>query len=130
VKELLFLLLGISFNPDKIQQRFTPFEVARVHQVKDILESYLAKKPPTLKELSNQSGLNQFKLKLGFRKYFNMNVFDWLQYRKMEKAKELLLHTNRPIKEIGALVGYPLTTNFTTAFRKHFGITPGQIRRS
>lgn len=130
VKELLFLLLGISFNPDKIQQRFTPFEVARVHQAKDVLESYLAKKPPTLKELSNQIGLNQFKLKLGFRKYFNMNVFDWLQHRKMEYAKELLLHSNRPIKEIGAMVGYPRTTNFTTAFRKRFGITPGQIRRS
>lgn len=130
VKELLFLLLSLSFNPDKIQQKFTPFELARIHQAKEILETYVSKKPPTLKQLSNEVNLNQFRLKLGFRKYFNMTIFDWLLYRKMEKAKELLLHSNRPIKEIGALVGYPRTTNFTTAFRKHFGTTPGQIRRS
>lgn len=130
VKEMLFLLLGLSFNPDKIQQKFTPFETVRIYKARDILETYLAGKPPTLKQLSHEVGMNQFKLKLGFRKYFNLNPFDWLQHRKMENAKELLLHSNKPIKEIGAMVGFKRTTNFTTAFRKRYGITPGQIRRS
>jgi len=41
----------------------------------------------------------------------------------------LLQTTNKPIKEICTLVGYPRTTNFITAFRKRFGVTPGSFRR-
>ncbi len=46
----------------------------------------------------------------------------------MEYAR-LLLDTDNTIDEIAMLLGYNSQQNFTTAFRNHFGCTPGWMRR-
>jgi AraC-like DNA-binding protein len=129
VRELLYQLLQNSFKRDVKAYNFTPFETARIHEARSILEHHIDKKPPSIKALSKLVALNEFKLKTGFRKYFNSGIFEWLMERKMQHAKQLILSTNKPIKEISSLIGYPRTTNFITAFRRQFGVTPGSLRR-
>ena len=129
VRELLYQILEVSFKRDIKSYHFTPFETARIHEAREILEKYIDKKPPTIKSLSRQVALNEFKLKSGFRKYFHSGIFEWLMEQKMQHAKQLILNSNKPIKEIASLVGYPRTTNFITAFRRLFGTTPGALRR-
>lgn len=129
VRELLYQLLETSFKRDIKSYHFTPFETARIHEARTILENHIDKKPPSIRSLSKQVALNEFKLKSGFRKYFNAGIFEWLMVLKMQHAKQLILNTNKPIKEIASLVGYPRTTNFITAFRRQFGVTPGSLRR-
>lgn len=129
VRELLYQILENTYKRKAAAFYFTPFEIARVHEVRNILETYIPHKPPTLKILSKQVALNQFKLKTGFKQYFQVGIFEWLMERKMQRAKELLLTTNKPIKDICTMVGYPRTTNFITAFRRRFGMPPGALRR-
>lgn len=129
VRELLYQLLETSFKRDIKSYHFTPFETARIHEARTILENHIDKKPPSIRSLSKQVALNEFKLKTGFRKYFHSGIFEWLMEQKMQHAKQLILNTNKPIKEIASLVGYPRTTNFITAFRRLFGVTPGSLRR-
>ncbi len=129
IRELLYQLLEISFKREIKPYHFTPFETARIHEARRILENHIDKKPPSIKSLSKQVALNEFKLKTGFRKYFNSGIFEWLMEQKMQQAKNLILNTNKPIKEIASLIGYPRTTNFITAFRRQFGVTPGSLRR-
>lgn len=129
VRELLFQLLEKSFRRNIKSYNFTPFEISRIHEARTILEKYIDRKPITIRSLSKQVALNEFKLKSGFRKYFNAGIFEWLMEQKMQRARQLLLNTNKPIKEIASLVGYPRTTNFITAFRRQFGVTPGALRR-
>lgn len=129
VRELLYQLLETSFKRDIKSYHFTPFETARIHEARTILENHIDKKPPSIKNLSKQVALNEFKLKSGFRKYFHSGIFEWLMEQKMQHAKQLILNSNKPIKEIASLVGYPRTTNFITAFRRQFGVTPGALRR-
>ena len=129
VRELLYQLLETSFKRDIKSHHFTPFETARIHEARTILENHIDKKPPSIKHLSKQVALNEFKLKSGFRKYFHSGIFEWLMEQKMQHAKQLILNSNKPIKEIASLVGYPRTTNFITAFRRQFGVTPGALRR-
>ena len=129
VRELLYQLLEISFKRDAKSYYFTPFETARIHEARAILEKYIDKKPPSIRSLSKQVAINEFKLKSGFKKYFHAGIFEWLLEQKMQEARQLILNTNKPIKEIASMVGYPLTTNFITAFRRQFGMTPGSLRR-
>lgn len=129
VRELLYQILETSFRRDTKSYYFKPFEIARIHEARKILENYVDKKPLSIKALSKQVALNEFKLKSGFKKYFNSGIFEWLMEYKMQHAKKLILTTNKPIKEIASLVGYPRTTNFITAFRRQFGVTPGALRR-
>jgi AraC-like DNA-binding protein len=129
VRELLYQLLEVSFKRNIRSYSFTPFEIARIHEARTILEKHIDKKPPSIRSLSRQVALNEFKLKTGFKKYFNSGIFEWLMEQKMQQAKQLILNTNKPIKEIASMIGYPRTTNFITAFRRQFGLTPGSLRR-
>jgi AraC-like DNA-binding protein len=129
VRELLYQILESAYNRKVTDVHFTPWEISKIHEARSVLQEYISQKPPSIKWLSKRVALNEFKLKLGFRQYFDSSIIDWLQEEKMKAAKELVLTTNKPIKEICEMVGYPLTTNFITAFRRRFGVTPGSIRR-
>lgn len=129
VREMLYQILTISFNSNDKDYYFTPFEIAKIHDARSILENYIDKKPPSIKAISKRVALNEFKLKSGFRKYFHSGIFEMLMERKMQEAKFLILNTDNPIKQISSMVGYPRVTNFITAFRRKFGVTPGSLRR-
>jgi AraC-like DNA-binding protein len=130
VRELLFQILVHTYKRNPSDRYYTPFEVARIHEARRILEDHIPIKPPTIKSLARQVALNEYKLKNGFKQYFNMPIFDWLTEQKMQHAKNLILTTNRPVKEICVVVGYPRTSNFITAFKRQFGMTPGSLRRN
>ena len=56
---------------------------------------------------------------------------DYLAALRIERARELLLEReNLSIQEICELVGYSNASYFTTSFKKKYGMTPGQFRRS
>ncbi|MBN8857132.1 MAG: helix-turn-helix transcriptional regulator [Sphingobacteriales bacterium] len=129
VRELLYHMLENAFNQDTNKLSFTPWEVERIHEARKILLKHIASKPPSIKKLARLVTLNEYKLKKGFRQYFNTSIGQWMQEQKLQYSRELILNTNKPIKEISNLVGYPLTTNFITAFRRNFGTTPGELRR-
>jgi AraC-like DNA-binding protein len=129
VRELLFQILENIYKKEPNEKFFTPWETARIHEARTILGTYISKKPPSVKSLAKQVALNELKLKNGFRQFFNTGIFEWLWDQRMQHARHLVLTTNTPIKEISSMVGYPLTTNFITAFRRRFGVTPGSLRR-
>lgn len=129
LKEILHHILESSFSRKAGELKFTPWEVSKIHEARNILMDHIAKKPPSIRQLSKMVALNEYKLKTGFHQYFDNSIAQWMHEQKMQYSKELILNTNRPIKEICTLVGYPLTTNFITTFKKHFGITPGDLRR-
>lgn len=49
---------------------------------------------------------------------------------RMEKAMTLLKRTKRPLIDVALEVGFDSASNFTKRFRKTFGCTPSDIRRS
>lgn len=129
VREYFYLLLKECTPTKETKYRFTPFEIDRLVLAKEILLSDLTKPPLTIKQLAKQAGINEFKLKVGFPQFFKTGVFECFQHARMFKAKQLLLSTNKPIKDICTMAGYPRMTNFITAFKNYFGYTPGSLRR-
>lgn len=131
VREFLFLMLEQVYSTKPLTRyRFTDYEKSCIVKAREILLKDLKTKPLSLSLLSKAAAINEFKLKVGFQQIFGMSVFNCLFEARMDKAKQLLLTTNKPIKEICTLSGYPRMTNFITAFRKRFGYTPGSLRRS
>lgn len=128
IRELLYQMLENVYKRKATDHNYTPWEVAKIHDAKKIMEGYISKKPPSFRALTRQVALNGLKLKKGFRQFFNMGMFEWLAEQKMQYARELVLTTNKPIKKIAELVGYTRSTNFITAFRKRFGVTPRSLR--
>lgn len=108
--------------------KFSPAEMDAIYAVRQIIEQDL-KNHSSIGALARQAGINEFKLKRGFRQFFQMGIFDCLVMARMEKAKELLLDTDLPVKSIALEVGYRRLTSFVTAFRKCFGQSPGRLRK-
>jgi AraC-like DNA-binding protein len=129
VREYFYLLLKECTATRETNYRFTPYEIEHLVLARDILLSDLTKPPLTIKKLARQAGINEFKLKVGFPQFFKTGVFECFQRARMFKAKQLLLTTNKPLKEICTMAGYPRMTNFITAFKNYFGYTPGSLRR-
>jgi AraC-like DNA-binding protein len=82
----------------------------------------------TLQSLCREFGINEFKLKKGFRTIFGTTVFDFIHDKKMEKAHHLIKEENLYINEVSRQIGYKNPNHFSTAFKKKFGIRPNELR--
>jgi AraC-like DNA-binding protein len=129
VRELLFQVLRKKFIPAANELVFSGRDKAKILRAKTLLEAYVAMRNPSIKVLATMVSINEFKLKAGFRQFFGTGVFEWLLNKRMLKAKELLQNTDMPLKELCKMVGYRRSSNFVTAFRNKFGVTPGSFRR-
>ncbi|MDN5285020.1 MAG: hypothetical protein JWR38_1294 [Mucilaginibacter sp.] len=83
--------------------------------------------PPSIAQLAKVCGINEFKLKQGFKGLFDNSIFGYLSDYKLNYAKELLLE-GKPIKSIAFELGYSSVQHFSTAFRKKFAISPGKVK--
>ncbi|MBC9912599.1 helix-turn-helix domain-containing protein [Chitinophaga varians] len=102
-------------------------DIEKLYFIKELID----KEPEldhSLKKLSRQAGLNIFKLKNGFKSVFGDTVFGYIHHLRMEKARKLLLEGEQ-VSTVAYLLGYTTPNNFSTAFRKRFGISPGKFKR-
>lgn len=100
-----------------------PDDIERIYEARDILIRNMDN-PPSLLELARQVGLNDTKLKRGFRQIFNATVFGCLHAQRMERAILLLQDGKVNVTEVAYEVGYSNPGNFTRAFARHFGCNP------
>ncbi|MFD0713056.1 response regulator [Paenibacillus sp. GCM10027626] len=63
-----------------------------------------------------------------FKKQKGISINKYITLYRMEKAKELLLTTNRKIADIGQDVGYHNLPYFSSLFKNYYGKTPSQFR--
>ncbi len=102
-------------------------DIDKIHEARRILLSEF-KTPPTIIELSRKVGINDYKLKSGFKEVFNQTVYECLFEYKMELARKMLLDTDKPIAEIADGCGYEYPSHFTNAFKRKYGISPKMYR--
>lgn len=57
-----------------------------------------------------------------------MNYLEYVNNLRIDLAKELLIKTDLPLKEISLKVGYTNTVTLNRVFKKIVGITPGKFR--
>ncbi|WNZ27782.1 helix-turn-helix transcriptional regulator [Leptolyngbya sp. NK1-12] len=123
--ELLILWLDQATERDKLPDscNLSLSDVDRVHQAREILMQHL-ENPPSLLELARKVGLNDYKLKRGFRQLYGTTVFGYLHTQRMEKARILLTSQQMKITDVAHAVGYASLPSFSSAFRKQFGVSP------
>lgn len=86
--------------------------------------------PPNLSEIAQHVGLNEYKLKRGFKETFNNTVFGYLTDQRLNLARRYLLDTQQTAAEIASQLGYATPQHFNNAFKKKFGVTPYLVRKN
>ncbi|NIG57729.1 AraC family transcriptional regulator [Chitinophaga sp. Cy-1792] len=84
--------------------------------------------PPTLAQLARMTGLNEFKLKAGFREVYHNSVFGYLSDHRLAMARELILEGKLSLTMIAEEAGYSSLPHFSNAFRKKYGTSPSSLR--
>ncbi|WBX77066.1 helix-turn-helix domain-containing protein [Tenacibaculum ovolyticum] len=122
--ELLHLELDFQtkkkYNSDNI--------LKKAYKVENIIQTNLHEQI-SIEQLARRVLLNQNILKNEFKKLFGDTIFNYTKKLRMNKAKKLLTHTQKPIYEIADMVGYKNPTHFTAAFKKTEKKTPKKYRK-
>ena len=82
----------------------------------------------TIPQLARQTGINEAKLKEGFKELYGQSIHTYLQKLRLQKAQQLLLTTNMSVTDITYDIGYSHVTHFTSLFKKETGLTPTEWR--
>lgn len=82
----------------------------------------------SLAELADEVGLSRFHFARAFRAATGLPPHQYLTSRRIERAKDLLLHTDLSLPEIALAVGFSSQSHFTHRFRLIVGTTPSQFR--
>lgn len=130
-KSIELLVLQAELYEKKADNPFIKLEKDRkkLIEAKEILTAKLSN-PPTIIELSKLVGINEYKLKKGFKELFGTTLFGYIHASRMSLAKRLLLGTDKSAKEIAYETGYTSPQYFSNAFKKQYGVTPNSIRNA
>lgn len=127
----LFSLLQ-SLNdipPSQVCTFFTETQVDIAKRIEKIITSDLRQHHPAW-ELAAQFSVSETSLKNYFRGVFGQNISIYLREVRMKKAAELLIATRLPVAEVAEQVGYVNQSKFAAVFKKQFGLSPLEYRRS
>lgn len=103
-------------------------DVDKILKAKHIVESNI-QTPNSLIELSRRVGINDYKLKKGFKEITGNTVFGYLYEVRMKHAFQLLSNEQKSVGEVAFLVGYKNAQHFTAAFKKKYNILPGILNK-
>jgi AraC family transcriptional regulator, transcriptional activator of the genes for pyochelin and ferripyochelin receptors len=93
--------------------------------------NYLGKNmatPPSLTELAAIAGINEFKLKNGFKELYGNTVFGYLADLRLALAQEALQAGRKTATEIAFDLGYSSLQHFSSRFKEKYGVTPTELR--
>lgn len=127
VTELLWLQQENYLRAQKPRTVYvkTEYDKERIVFARDHLLTHMDA-PPTLIELAAIAGLNEFKLKKGFKELFDQTVFGYLAEVRLAMACRALREKKKTISRIAFELGYASLQHFSAAFKKKFGVSPAK----
>lgn len=84
----------------------------------------------SLSQLQKLSTMSASKLKQSFHQQNGMNITEYIQRKRLEKAEQLLRNTTLGIQEIAALVGYQSHSRFSALCKRFYGVHPKELRKN
>jgi len=85
--------------------------------------------PLSITELSSAIGITVRSLERGFKQQLGVSPGRYYRKMRLERAKQLLWHTNMSILEVSILTGFPSPSYLSRLYRQEFGLLPSKERR-
>ena len=131
IKSQLFMLFFILANKCVISER-PKKDYKSLEKMKLILKyvenHYMDK--ITIEDIANEVGLSQSHFMKYFKNTMGTSFIDYLNEYRLTMASRLLLSSDSSILAIASEVGYENLSYFNRTFKKRFGMTPREYRKS
>lgn len=122
---LVFFINKANHTPVSLLKKH---DVDKIWHAKKLVENNL-QSPLSLIELSRKAGINDYKLKIGFKELTGYTVFGYVCKIRMEKAYYHLSKERKTVNEVAFMVGYKNAQHFTVAFKKMYNVLPGSLNK-
>jgi AraC family transcriptional regulator len=98
-----------------------------LREARDYIHAHWLERP-SLAAIARAGGIHPANLVRGFRAHLRCSPGEYMRRLRLEHARTALAALNRTIADIALDAGFYDQSHFTSAFRRHFGITPAQYR--
>lgn len=84
----------------------------------------------SLREAAEAFGMSESGFSRHFKKLIGCSFKDFVDQKRIEVSKRLLVETEEPVEAIGQRLGFALSnsSSFIRSFKRRVGVTPGQYR--
>jgi AraC family transcriptional regulator len=96
-------------------------------QVREILHANFSTNL-TLATIAASVGVHPVHLARAFRQRFRLTVGEYVRQLRIEFACRELCQTEKPLVDIGSEAGFCSQSHFSTVFKRHTGLSPGEYR--
>lgn len=124
-KEVLIKRYGQRFEYEQRRAGSKSYKVASAAEY--YIKEHYADSGLSIAEISRELFVNQTYLRKMFKEEKNMTLSEYIVKYRMEKAKDLILHTDEKLAVIAERVGYADVSYFSNCFKKYYGISPRSI---
>ncbi len=84
----------------------------------------------SLHSLARVAGISQYHFARLFKRRFGIPPHSYVQQRRAQRARHLILHSDMELKAIVGATGFCDQSHMTKSFKRVFGVTPAECRRS
>ncbi|QJD82080.1 helix-turn-helix domain-containing protein [Cohnella herbarum] len=102
-------------------------EIKRLNVIHDYVDKHL-QSSVSVDDLASLLHLHPNYFIAYFKKHFGISPLKYVNRKRIEKAKTLLMTSAHNVKEIADLTGFADTNHFTKFFRKETGFSPTEFR--
>lgn len=117
-------------NGNKKTHKLSKWDIKAIQNIHDYISQNLLNPPLPNIELAHLFGINEHKLKYGFKVLFGTTPFKYYNELRMQEAKTLIKNTNNSLEAIAFNLGYKSYPHFSNFFKAKFGYSPSQFKKN
>lgn len=117
----------LTRQPVNAPTNLRPHEHQRIRRTLELLHSGEAD-GWSLEDIAHEVGCSASTLQRQFQAVKGTSLFEYQRQRKLQQAREALEQQGVSVSQAAWIAGYGSAANFSTAFKRAFGISPKQVR--
>lgn len=96
--------------------------------IKELIDKEF-KKHISIWDLESKHGMNESKLRNGFRQQYGITIFEYQSLKQLEYVIAELNDPDLSVQEIATRAGYKDISTFNRRFHKQYGMTPSEWKK-
>jgi AraC-like DNA-binding protein len=101
----------------------------KMQEVEKIINEHLYTSLPEIGIIARQMAMSHSTLKRYFKAAFKKNIYAYYLELKMGLARQMMEEKYISVNEVAAMLGYEKVSHFILMFKKHYGVSPGSIKK-
>lgn len=126
--KLLELLFDAADANEQFLLQFLQLKRKARKDIAEVIEENIMN-PVSLSDLAYLSGRSLSTFKRDFQAMYNTSPLQWIRNRRLDKAEELLTHSDLSVTDICFTIGFENTAHFSKVFKERFGYPPSALKK-